>query len=122
MGKNRDRLSIVAAILEAANTGASKTRIMFAANLSFSLLEKYLAVALKSEFVRVEDYRYSLTENGREFLKQYRHFEDRYIRAQTLLESLSSEREKLALSCDRAKMLNSAGSVMNGNRRLTLNS
>jgi predicted transcriptional regulator len=122
MGKNRDRLSIVAAILEAANTGASKTRIMFAANLSFSLLEKYLAVALKSEFVRVEDYRYSLTENGREFLKQYRHFEDRYIRAQTLLESLSSEREKLALSCDRAKMLNSAGSVMNANRRLTLNS
>ena len=101
MGKNRDRLSIIAAILEAANMGASKTRIMFAANLSFSLLEKYLAVALKSDFVRVEGYRYSLTEHGREFLKQYKYFEDRYIRAQTLLESLSSEREKLALSCDR---------------------
>ena len=93
MGKNRDRLSIVAAILEATNTGASKTRIMFAANLSFNLLEKYLAVVLKSEFVRVEDYRY-----------------------------LSSEREKLALSCDQAKLLNSAGSAMNANRRLTLNS
>ena len=97
MGKNRDRLSIVAAILEAARTGASKTRIMFAANLSFSLLEKYLAVAIKSEFVRVEDNKYSLTEHGREFLKQYRQFEDRYIRARTLLESLSSEREKLAI-------------------------
>jgi predicted transcriptional regulator len=43
LGKNRDRLSIVAAILEAVNSGASKTRIMFSANLSFSLLEKYLA-------------------------------------------------------------------------------
>lgn len=40
LGKNRDRLSIVAAILEAVNSGASKTRIMFSANLSFSLLEK----------------------------------------------------------------------------------
>jgi predicted transcriptional regulator len=68
MGKNRDRSSIITAILEAANTGASKTRIMFALNLSFSLLEKYLAVALKSEFVRVEDYRYSLTEQVENFL------------------------------------------------------
>ena len=122
MGKNRDRLSIVAAVLEASNTGATKTRIMFAANLSFNLLEKYLAVALKSELVRVEDYRYSLTEHGREFLKQYRHFEECYIRAQTLLESLSSEREKLAFSCERAKMPNGAGSATNANRRITLNS
>jgi predicted transcriptional regulator len=105
MGKNRDRLSIIAAILEAANTGASKTRIMFAANLSSSLLEKYLAVALKSDFIHVEDYKYSLTEHGREFLKKYKHFENRYIRAQTLLESLSTEREKFALSCDRAKKI-----------------
>ena len=106
MGKNRDRLSIVAAILEAANTGARKTRIMFAANLSFNLLEKYLVIALKSEFIHVEDYKYSLTEHGREFLKLYKHFEDRYLRAHTLLESLSSEREKLALSFERAKILN----------------
>ena len=36
LGKNRDRLSIIAAILEAANFGASKTHIMFNVNLSFS--------------------------------------------------------------------------------------
>jgi predicted transcriptional regulator len=108
LGKNRDRLSIVAAILEAVNSGASKTRIMFAANLSFSLLEKYLAIALKAEFVRVENYKYSLTERGREFLKQYKHFEGRYIRAQTVLESLTSERVKLASSCERTRMFNGA--------------
>jgi predicted transcriptional regulator len=79
MGKNGDRLSIIAAISDAANKGASKTRIMLAANLNVSLLEKYLTVALKSDFVRVEDYRYSLTEHGREFLEQYKYFEDRYI-------------------------------------------
>ena len=54
LGKNRDRVGIVAAILEAAKGGASKTHIMFGANLSFSLLEKYLDVAVNSGFIRLE--------------------------------------------------------------------
>jgi len=99
LGKNRDRLSIVAAILEAANSGASKTGIMFKANLSFGLLEKYLDVVMKSGFIEVESYRYTLTEQGREFLKQYRQFFERYVKAQGLLEDLVSEREKLSLMC-----------------------
>jgi len=52
MGRNRDRLSIVAAILEAANPGTSKTRIMCSANLSFSLLEKYLDVTSRAGFFK----------------------------------------------------------------------
>ena len=36
LGKNRDRLCIVAAILEATNLGASKTRVMFMANLNYT--------------------------------------------------------------------------------------
>jgi predicted transcriptional regulator len=99
LGKNRDRLCIVAAILEAANLGVSKTRIMFMANLSFKLLEKYLGVVLGAGFVRVEGCRYELTERGREFLKQYRRFHERYVGAQKYLEALGCEREKLALSC-----------------------
>ena len=43
---------------------------------------------------------YELTEQGREFLKQYRRFRERYVEAQKLLEALGCEREKLALSCD----------------------
>jgi predicted transcriptional regulator len=70
LGKNRDRLCIVAAILEAANSGVSKTRVMFMANLSFKLLEKYLGVVLGAGFVRVEGCRYMLTERGREFLRR----------------------------------------------------
>jgi predicted transcriptional regulator len=106
MGKNRDRLNIVAAILEAANFGASKTKIMFAANLSFSMLEKYLEIAVEAEFLQFDDYRYSLTERGREFLREYKNFEERYIRAQTLLESLDSERKKLTQTCDLLRLLN----------------
>jgi predicted transcriptional regulator len=100
LGKNRDRLSIVAAILEAANSGVSKTRVMFRANLSFKLLEKYLGVVLGAGFVRVEGCRYMLTEHGREFLKQYGRFRERYVGAQKLLEALGCEREKLALMCE----------------------
>jgi len=54
LGRHRDRLCIVAAILEAANSGASKTRSLLRANLSFSLLEKYLDAGLGAGFVRVE--------------------------------------------------------------------
>jgi predicted transcriptional regulator len=116
LGKNRDQLSIVAAILEAARIDTSKTRIMFAANLSFSLLEKYLSIALKYEFVRVENNRYSLTEHGREFLKQYRNFEDRYLRAQKVLESLSSEREQLTQHTKQPKLVQIVKSAKNVNR------
>jgi predicted transcriptional regulator len=99
MGKNRDRVSIIAAILESANGGSSKTHIMFGANLSFSLLEKYLDVALDSGFIRLEDSKYHLTECGREYLKDYRLFEARYVGAQKLLEDLICERNSFARSC-----------------------
>jgi len=100
LGKNRDRLEIVAAILEAANSGSSKTRIKIRANLSFGLLEKYLGVVLGAGFVRVEGRRYKSTERGQEFLKQYNHFKKCYIGAQKLLEALGYERELLALLCE----------------------
>lgn len=96
MVKNRDSLSIVAAILEAARYGASKTRIMSSANLSFRLLEKYLDSSVTAGFVRSENSRYILTEQGWTFLKRYQSFMERYSRVQKALEALSSEREQLA--------------------------
>jgi predicted transcriptional regulator len=100
LGKNRDRLCIVAAILEAASSGASKTRIMLKANLSFNVLEKYLDVVVRAGFVRVAGCQYELTGPGREFLRRYRRFYERYVGAQRLLEALDCEREKLALMCE----------------------
>ena len=112
MGKNRDRLSIVAAILDAANSGASKTRIMFSANLSFSLLEKYLDVTAKAGFVQVSDHKYVITESGRSFLREYKHFNERYEKAQKMLDSLSSERERLAKLCQECWMESSINSLI----------
>ena len=100
LGKNRDRVSIVAAILEVADSGVSKTRIMFGANLSFKLLEKYLGVVVGAGFVRVEGSRFVLTEYGQEFLERYKEFNERYVGAHKLLEALDCEREKLGLMCE----------------------
>lgn len=99
LGKNRDRLSIIAAILEAASSGVSKTHIMFMANLSFSLLEKYLDVVVGAGFIRVQAGRYELTEHGRDYLKQYKIFHERYVTAQKFLEALGFEHDKLSLMC-----------------------
>ena len=112
MGKNRDRLAIVAAILEAANSGSTKTRIMYAANLSFRLLEKYLHVAAKSGFIEVDGNKYALTEHGRNFLKNYNHFHDRYDKTQKTLESLENERESLAKLCEHYDLSSSVKPMM----------
>lgn len=96
LGKHRDRLDIVVAVLEAANSGANKTRIMDRARLSFVLLEKYLGIVVAADFVQVEDSKYKLTERGREFLKAYNLFEKRYVSGQKLLEALVCERQQLS--------------------------
>ena len=96
MGKNRDRLSIIAAILEAVNSGASKTKIMFNANLSFKLLEKYLDICLRAGFVEANGTKYTLTEHGATMLNQYKQLHERYSNAQKMFNNLVSERERLA--------------------------
>ena len=114
MGKNRDRLSIIAAILEVSNSGASKTRIMFGANLSFKLLEKYLAVVKEAGFVHVKGSLYQLTEQGREFLKRYRLFHDKYSRVQESLESLGDEHDKLERLCVKSCLVYPSNSFLDG--------
>ena len=113
LGKNRDRLGIVAAILEGANSDSCKTRIMFSANLSFALLEKYLHVVVSVGFLQLQNSKYNLTKRGREFLDDYRRFEGRYVKAQKLLESLDCEREPLTRLCARSKSPKSTELITN---------
>jgi len=96
LGKNRDRLSIIAAILQASNSGACKTKIMFNANLSFKLLEKYLDICLQAGFVEANGTKYHLTEHGATILKQYKQLHERYNYAQKMFNNIVSERERLA--------------------------
>jgi predicted transcriptional regulator len=95
MRKNRNRLKIIAAILTACSSNVAKTRIMYQANLSYKLLEKYLRIVSGLGLVRVEGQKYHLTEKGGEFLRKYNRFQLRYVDAQELLLSLDSEYREL---------------------------
>jgi len=101
MGKNRDRISIIAAILKTADLGLSKTRIMFAANLSFKLLEKYLGIVTSAGLIRPEGSTYRLTVKGRKFLSRYKSFQQRYAEAQKMLETLGNEHDELSRLCEK---------------------
>ena len=97
LGKNRDGLSIIAAILDACSTQTNKTHIMFSANLSFKLLEKYLETLTRARLIKIEGNKYELTEEGHEFIANFRKIHERYISAQKTFKSVESERKKLAL-------------------------
>ncbi|MFL6362489.1 MAG: winged helix-turn-helix domain-containing protein [Nitrososphaeraceae archaeon] len=69
--KYRSRTEIVAMILEAANGGATKTKIMYRAFLSYAQLKEYLSVLIANDLM---DYLespqiYKTTEKGLNFLK-----------------------------------------------------
>lgn len=73
--KRRDKLYIIAEILELAREGALKTQIMYKANLSFTQLNDYLKFMLKinflERFVKSGKDFYKATEKGLEFLQRY---------------------------------------------------
>ena len=74
--KRRDKLFIVAKILELAKGGTLKTQLMYLANLSFTQLNDYLEFMLKIsllEKVEVNDKAiYRATDKGLDFLQRYR--------------------------------------------------
>jgi len=74
--KRRDRLYIIAEILERAKDSALKTQIMYGANLSFTQLNDYINFMLKSELLEkiLLNGRevYKATEKGMNFLQRYR--------------------------------------------------
>jgi len=76
--KNRNRFEISQAILEVAREGAGKTRIMYRANLSFKLLEDYLAVLVRSGLLKVKEGErrvYMTSEKGLQFLREFEDLE-----------------------------------------------
>ena len=73
MVKYRNNVELVGDILAVARDGALKTQIMYRANLSFKLLEKYMNVVLNAGLVMLNhDGRYLITEKGILFLEKFR--------------------------------------------------
>ena len=84
--KRRDRLSIVAEILEIAKGGTLKTQIMYKANLSHQMLTEYTTELIEKKLIeeiqnKKGKKRFELTDKGYKFLKDYsiiRGFVDSY--------------------------------------------
>ena len=64
--KYRSRTDIAGLILEAANGGATKTKIMYKAYLSFAQLKEYLSMLIEKDLIEHEEglARYRTTEKG----------------------------------------------------------
>ena len=73
--KRRDRLYILAEILNIAKGGSLKTQIMYRANLSFAQLNEYLNFLTKMEFLEIQNENrknnYLTTSKGDRYLEKY---------------------------------------------------
>jgi predicted transcriptional regulator len=71
--KYRSRTEIVSMILEAANGGATKTRIMYKAFLSYAQLKEYLSVLIENNLIEYLEgiQTYKTTEKGLNLLKMH---------------------------------------------------
>jgi predicted transcriptional regulator len=96
MGKYRDRLQIIADILSVVRGGAKKTHVMYRANLSFTLLKRYLTEVLEAGLVRCDDEEcYSLTGRGERFLDRFVEYSERCERVEEELNNVNNDKTVL---------------------------
>jgi predicted transcriptional regulator len=71
--KYRSRTDITVLILEAANGGATKTKIMYKSFLSYAQLKEYLTMLLENELLEYEEtlQNFRTTEKGLQLLQLY---------------------------------------------------
>ena len=76
--KYRSRTDIIAMILQAAAGGATKTRIMYGAYLSYTQVKEYLAFLTERNLILYEQGSglYKLSERGLELLRAYEGISD----------------------------------------------
>ena len=97
MGNYRGRIDIIADILRVAEERAKKTRIMYRANLSYKVLQKYLAELTYASLIAYEvaSQCYLLTEKGREYLTLYKEYSKANRRIERRLTSAMTKKENL---------------------------
>ena len=76
--KYRSRTEIVEMILQATRSGATKTKIMYKAYLSYTQVKEYLSFMLENELIKYEEgtQLYRISEKGLHFLQVYNEISD----------------------------------------------
>lgn len=101
MGKYRDRLQIVADMLSVVSgNDAKKTRIMYIANLSWDLLNRYLNDLMEAGLLSFNSSGcYVLTPKGRLFLYRFSEYSKRCEEVNDHLNDLDKEKKNLENMC-----------------------
>ena len=70
---NRSRTEIVGSILDAANGGATRTKFMYTAFLSYNQLKEYLTILIENNLIEYLDgtQTFKTTEKGLNYLKMH---------------------------------------------------
>ena len=71
--KYRSRTEIASMILQAVTTGATKTKIMYKAYLSYTLVKEYIEFLQENDLIKYEKLtkQYRITDRGLKFLRSY---------------------------------------------------
>lgn len=101
MGNYRDRLDIIAEILRVASQEAKKTQIMYQANLSYKVLQKYLTELIEAALINFENEKrcFVLTSKGWMFLEKYKEYSRRSKHIEEKLNEIHSRRRVLEELC-----------------------
>jgi len=101
LGNYRDRLDIIADILNVASRVAKKTQLMYQANLSYKVLQKYLNEITEADLVHFEygNQCFMLTGKGQEFLDAYREYTKCNKNMEKRLNEISTKRQVLESLC-----------------------
>ena len=97
----REHFDIIADILSAAGRNARKTRIMYQANLSYSVLQRCLSEVLAWSLVSFDgqSQSYVLTPKGQEFLNAYKEYSRTRQHVEKRLNDVATKRRVLERLC-----------------------
>jgi predicted transcriptional regulator len=101
LGNYRDKLDIIADILNVTSKEVKKTQIMYQANLSYRVLQKYLSEILDASLVRFDgsSQSYILTSKGQDYLFAYKEYSRTNKSIEKRLNDFSVKRKTLEFLC-----------------------
>jgi predicted transcriptional regulator len=69
----RNRIDIIAQLLDAASTPITKTKMMYRAMLSYEQLKEYLVILAENDLIAYDkpSRRFTITTKGYQFMKRY---------------------------------------------------
>jgi predicted transcriptional regulator len=105
LGSYRGRLDIIADILQIAKGKAKKTQIMYQANLSYKVLQRYLTEIVEASLIDFElaEQHYVLTQKGHEFLETYKDYSKANKLIEKRLDEICSKKKLLEGLCANSK-------------------